>query len=538
MRRVEAPAFAIAVRVAASACFALVILLVLALAPRIAYACKVASVVERPIPAAALAVVIVAAAACILGLVDRAPRARAIERFRSFSLIVLVWSVALLAAQAVMVRGAWFEGGWDVGLLARIYPQPASSFTDYLAHYPNNLLLYDLFRLMDHAAATTGAAEPYLLYIAGSCLSVTVACALCALAAHRSLGPAAGLGTLALSTAVIGLSPWVLVPYSDTYAMPWPAAALAAYALVKRPAPRWGLIGLATAVGMAVKPTALFMTAGLVLACGARALGELRAARRSRQPGSRSGSHACRPIDSACLTSAAPRRAAVALASLAAGALVGWALVHAVEATGPRLDPAAAAPSTHFFAMGANPDTYGFFSAEDERLSLSIADPAERADTMRGVWLGRLREMGPLGIAKLAARKLMTIYADGTLAWNQEGGFFYILHGDSDALKGYFGIGNPAPPATAFRLGAQALWLAVLAGIALIAPARRGDADPVPIVETASLIALALLTGFLLLSEVRARYLILYAPVFAMMAAWGLNGAGRAARRRLHAQDR
>lgn len=534
MRHLETPAFGTAVRVAASACFALVILLVLALAPRIAYACKVAAVVERPLPAAVLAIVIAAAAACALGFVDRAPRAGVLGRERVFALIVLAWSVGLLAAQAVMVRGTWFEGGWDVGLLARLYPQPASSFTDYLAHYPNNLLLYDLFRLMDRAAAAVGLTDPYLLYIAGSCLSVTIACALCALAAHRALGPAAGFGTLALSTALIGLSPWVLVPYSDTYAMPWPAAALAAYALVRRSVPRWGLVGLATTVGMAVKPTAVFMAAGLVLACAARALGEPCASRRAV----RHGAHMRPRHGNTRGTSAAPRRAALALVPLAAGALVGWTLVCAVEATGPRLDPDAAAPSTHFFAMGANPDTYGYFSADDERLSLSIADPVERAETMRNVWLGRLREMGPLGIAKLAARKLMTIYADGTLAWNQEGGFFYVLHGNSDALKGYFGIGNPAPPETAFRLGAQALWLAVLAGIALIALAHRGDAGPVPVVETAALVALALLTGFLLLSEVRARYLILYAPVFAMMAAWGLTGTGRAALSFLHARDR
>lgn len=487
----------------ASALFALIIALVLLAAPRIAYACKVGAVVSRPLETglAALALVLALAAsgAALAGPLSRS----AIVKPRPFALLTAIWCAALLGCQAAIARACWFEGGWDVGLVARLYPQPASSFLEYLAHYPNNLFLYDLFRGLEALARAVGIAEPYLLYIAGSCLSATAAIGLAAVAAHRSAGEAgavAGILVLAAGSALIGVSPWILVPYSDTYAMPYPAAMLAAYACLRRPWPRWGAVGALAVIGMAVKPTAVFMAAALVAAHAIHRAGRPRGDRR------------------ALLKGAGRIAAAIGL-----GALMGGAVVRGVEATGPRLDPAQAVPASHFFAMGANPDTLGYFSAADERLTLSI-EPSRRSAAMAGVWIERLREMGPEGTAKLAVKKLMTVFADGTLAWDQEGGFFYRLHGADPGLMAFYGIGDPAPPARAFRFAAQVLWLALLAGTACLAPcSRRRD---VSAVEVASALAVLALTAFLLLSECRARYLILYAPVLACLGARGLIALG------------
>lgn len=97
--------------------------------------------------------------------------------------------------------------------------------------------------------------------------------------AKRMAGYAVGYGALVLSAVMCGLSPWIMVPYSDTFGMFFTVFILWCYVCLDkqvqnqdeqtsalagvhvdaridaRTCCRWFLMGLAVVVGYAIKPT-------------------------------------------------------------------------------------------------------------------------------------------------------------------------------------------------------------------------------------------------------------------------------------------
>lgn len=86
--------------------------------------------------------------------------------------------------------------------------------------YPNNLLMFYLFCLIEKVGMLFSMAEPYDLCIYISCLTVNLACFLGNLIMRRltDSGVVRCCYTL-ISTIFILFSPWIIIPYSDTYGM-------------------------------------------------------------------------------------------------------------------------------------------------------------------------------------------------------------------------------------------------------------------------------------------------------------------------------
>lgn len=503
-------------RQAACAMLAAIFAFVACASPSMVYACRVDGIADWA-PAFALAgIALVLLAGIAVSRVRCAGFAETLRRPKTFWTVFAVGIAALVACQAAVVAGGWFVGGWDVGIVSHRSVYDEATVTEYLSHYPNNLALYGLFGKLEALGAALGMAEPYLACVVGACACVTASTALSVCCARRLFGLGAGYLALALGAVFVGLSPWILVPYSDAYGMLCPTVVLFCFVTFGvRPASVAAMTA-ATVVGYSVKPTAVFVTAGVVIVWAAFAW-----QRRSER--------AARPEKTA-------RRAAASIVALALGAAVGMGAVACAEGGTPELDESKAVPFAHFFMMGSNPEQMGYFSAEDEAFTFSLSNPAERTRGDLERWAGRLADMGPAGTAELAARKLLTVYGDGTLAWNQEGGFFAAVHGDSAAVKAFYGIPqatgeDPAPGSgSVYRAVWQALWMTILAGAAARAFSRT--CGPGEAVIAFSVIAL---TAFLLLSEARARYLVLYAPFYVVLCCGGVMQVSRMVSRRREA---
>ncbi|WP_165054702.1 MULTISPECIES: hypothetical protein [unclassified Adlercreutzia] len=484
---------------------ALVVIAVIVLSPAVSYACKAQAAFLSP------AYVLIAALVGLgfILLLQNAKRLVAryslpvkMENDRLFFVVVVFSSIMLLVVQAFVVRSCWFVTGWDVAILANIFDPPAL----YYSTYPNQLFLVGLFARIASWGASLGFDNGYLCVVVGSCLCTTASIALTSFAAKRLGGCGVGYAFLLLSSVFVGLSPWILVPYSDTYGMLWTTVLLFSYVCVDRRILKWSIISFSAVVGYSIKPTVLFVFLAILVVEGVR--------------------FCCRARSAADLHLKSGMMQTIALLApvfLSLG--LAFYVTSRVSDFDLCIDDNAAFSSTHFLMMGFNSETMGIWSEDDVYYSMSFERADERMMGNIQVWLERVDKLGPVGVAKLLTKKTLSNYADGTFAWEMEGSFYLDTHGRSELLKSIYGIDdtNPIIERTAnFAPIAQIVWMFVLLGVVLCVLKRNPDDG-----ETVAFLALFMLSVFLTLFECRARYLFLYMPYFIVLAVLGWSRLGR-----------
>lgn len=428
-------------------------------------------------------------------------------RVHGFAVFVALGSVVLLVLQALILAGAFYlEGDADWTIMLMLDDEQL--LRGYYSAIPNNYFLGSIFYLMGQACAAVGFENVGLVAAAGGCVCVTASCAMTAFVARRIGGSKCGACTFGLLFVFVGLSPHVMVPYSDTYAMVFTCGILCLYACVKHPA-KWPLMTLVAAVGYHVKPTvlAIFGAVLLVSAClwlARRGQAEPSVAPRSKVPAF-----------------------AGALACSVLAVVVGFGAVAAVEAPmGIERNPERELVSAHYLMMGANPEFDGTFNSGDRSFSWEHPAPDEMAAADVQQWKNRLSAMGPDGTLALLVRKNLINYSNGDAMFgrlwtNADGEYF----GNNPGLMAFYGIEEPAVGAersfgndqvTPWQCVAQLLWFLVLVGIVLGALRRQPTAP-----ELAMALALLLLSGFLLIFESSARYLFLYLPFYGVLGVRG-----------------
>lgn len=378
-----------------------------------------------------------------------------------------------------------------------------------LKWYPNNALLTSVEALYFKFLWSHGVVDRDVSLVFLNAAFLSAALAMTYLTARRLGGPVTAYLTLLPALALIGVSPWIGVVYSDTLGMVFPIGI--AYAYVRaRDAERgptialwWAAIGALSIVGYQIKPTALF--AGLA-AIGVSVLWGLRP-RRGRL-----------------------RVAALGTAGLLIGGVVGNAgVVRLVESTQliPQLHASEQAfPITHFLMMGAQHQAgpynefYGAFVKADVDATALTPLTQRSANAVR-IYRDRVSAMGPVGYLSFLNNKANWVMGDGTFFMYGEGGMsqkptpFVRSDPTSQAIQRWLGFWGDRFPWTV--TGWQSTWFAVLILIGLAAFGRRRDlADPG---ATQLRVSLLMLLGFLLFFEARSRYLYLYLPYFLILAA-------------------
>lgn len=305
---------------------------------------------------------------------------------------------AVLAVQLVVARCAWYKMGWDI---ANVYTTAeelargqALTASDYFRLCPNNAPLTILQAVPMWVAVKLGLAVPFVVlpYLDAVLLNLTayftVRCAQRITPSRWARGFAA-----AVSILWIALSPYVLYPYTDTWAVLFPVLALYAWLTVRRPAIRWGLISLACFAGAAVKPTVLIV----LIALGLLAL--------------------CRFLGRRDFSAAAWKRALAVLAALVLGAVPGQAFQRAATAylAGSAV-PQEQLSETHYLMLGMNGETYGGHSPDDVTFSQSFESLTDRQQAnLQRAW-ERVCEKGLWGNVRFFTIKLYKAYADGSFA--------------------------------------------------------------------------------------------------------------------------
>ena len=195
--------------------------------------------------------------------------------------------LALFVLQAVLCFFAYFMTGWDVKtLLESAYALAGGdALVDhyYYSLYPNNAFLTLVFsgvmRAFRRVSPGAGLARCAYILIVGQCALNTLAGVLTRHTALQLTGSRRlSWFAAAVYAGFVGLSPWLMIPYSDSMALFFPVAVLYLYAgRREKGVGTWLVIGLLTGVGYLIKPQAAIVTIALGIGEAMRAVSVRRA---------------------------------------------------------------------------------------------------------------------------------------------------------------------------------------------------------------------------------------------------------------------
>ena len=483
------------------------LLLLLAYAPSAEYACKSSYIHDGF--AFLIAAIIVGFA--VLGICAIARERLAVEEHskkRLYRAFVSIGFVVLIVAQCIVVNGGMFLTGWDVEVLTDFgnYNDHAS----YYSQYTNQWFLAGLFDLISGIGSFMGVEDGYLCLLIAGCAIVDASVLMSTYVAKALFGRLCSCLLFVFECIYVGLSPWILVPYSDTFSLGFTTAILFFYVCCKKPFVKWPGILFFSIIGFAIKPTVVFALFAIVIVEGVGFIDECRL---KGGLDIRNG-----------LKGLMQQRCILLLATVVIAVLIASSIVSAVSIDEDDFDYDSnlSFGMTHFLMMGFNPDTLGVWSEDDVGLSSDAKTVEERRDANMSVFFERVDAYGPVGVLKLFAKKSMSNLGDGTLAWEKEGAFYAGTIGTSETIKSVYGIDDVSESKLVrardplFAPIAFVVWFAILLGLAfsLIPFGPRKEVD----VLRLSLLALLM---FLMVFECRARYLLLYMPYFMILALGG-----------------
>ena len=414
----------------------------------------------------------------------------------------------LFFLQLYICFNIFFVTGWDPGTIwetALVRADGGIWNELYFSRYPNNrlLLLLETALIKTHGMLGILPKEyAPMACIAADCAAITLACyftyrELCLVTKRRY----AVVGFL-LCVALAGLSPWMCIPYSDSFGILFPI--LTVYLYSKPRKTEWGSVcGKAAAVcvgcvGYYMKPQCVIPALGLLC------------------------------VELVCvLRRKSPQRGRKLLILLAVAFLtvkfVGGLLTWGYESNGASLDSEAKYGVAHFFMMGLNEKTNGIFDGDDAAFSGSFAMAKERNWADMRAALDRIRQMGFGGYFRQLVKKLLIGYSDGTFSWGTEGTFY---KGMREEVNGWMSLrlralfySNGSKYAF-LALAEQAAWICVLL-FAVIFEGLSLRRKNHPGTDVMKLTVLGCILCMMLF-ETRARYTFLNVPIFCALAGQGM----------------
>lgn len=512
----KTPKFAKIFRNMSSGAFCFIFLIVMVLSGSIDYACKHTYTAQKQWIVLAVGLFVFAIVVVIGLLVKkyisnslRTKLQTCLQKKKTFILWITVGSILLLLLQCYIVYGGWFQTGWDIWFLTHPIDNDPDPFIDYLSRYPNQLFLYDVFYIIAKISPIFGIESGYLACVLGGCLCVTLAIWFCSYAAKSIFGYLVGYATFIVSFFLAGLSPWILVPYSDAYGMLCPSIVLFCYCALDKCNAKWIFISFFGLLGYFIKPTAILVVlAILFIELFSFISGRIRKKRKS------------------VIKLSNIKKLTTSATFFILGFVLAFGVYTVVNRFTPELNPNKAFSITHFLMMGANEERRGVYSGKDVTASMACPNKTSRQEMNIRVWKNRLNEMGFLRLGKQGLKKTLTNFADGTFAWANEGDFWVQVNGSNQLILNFYGIGNFScnadgseraqeygnANARVFQNTSQIIWLMILLGVSL--GFIKKDASKGEVVAYLSILALAI---FLTIFECRARYLYLYLPFFIML---------------------
>ncbi len=421
-------------------------------------------------------------------------------------ILFFIADAALLAAELFVASQIFFLSGWDIQtVVPAAYKQSAGIpfgqwEMTYFSRYPNNLFLVKLMSLMIRAGRLFGNDYNWHLMVF-NVIAINISGVFLAFSSKNFTNSRkVAAYCFIVYTVLIGFSGWGVIPYSDTFSLPFTTLALLLFSLrYKRGTPsdtlRYFFLAMTSGFGYAIKPTAIFLTVALFIK------------------------------ELICLIflrdkKASALRCVFMLVGLILSSMIVDVMTFSMQV---QLNPDLAFSLFHYLMMGLNATSRGGYSESDVLFSAEFPSVSTRIAGNLTVIFQRIADLGPLGCFKLWFEKNAKNFSDGTFAWGSEGEFFKTMYPAKNALQqGLQDLYYLVDCATAHRILQTVFrflfyWV-LLSGGAVLFRENRSSRKIYMILLT--LLGLAV---FLMLFERRARYIILYVPYYILLSGIGLQ---------------
>ena len=418
-----------------------------------------------------------------------------------------------ISLNLLVIMPLYFETKWDlehvIGTVRNFLETGVFDNHEYIGNhpyfsiYPNNLFLTNAFCLIGKMVMIFFEEK----YVYGALVIIgTVLVDIAGILTVKTIGNFTDkkifkiIGMLGFMT-FIGVSPWILVPYSDTYSIMFPIAVLYNYTKKDKKLYDYLLIGIFSYIGYLIKPTAIIVLIAIVIIELFKLLANITTIKENRL------------------------KRAKKVAKNIIFVFLGVVLVFLLEFGLSRLTNYQAEKKYeisfyHYLMMGINEETTGAYNGDDVVNSISQNSYEERIAYNKQVFLERLKSMSAKDLAEFYTKKILVNYNDGTLAWGREGGFYDIVNNKDDRLANimknfYYNDGSLFYIFTNIM---QFIWIFIIVFTFICAILKKFD-------KNISVIFLSLigLTLFVLLFEARARYLYLYSTFYIIIAVLGIE---------------
>lgn len=437
-----------------------------------------------------------------------APRAPALRFYKQVS----CYFVVVLLCQMILARSIWFDTGWDVTAIRLAAKdmvsdgiEPAlTKHAGYFSRYPNNTFLMLFTALLTKIGTFVWPSYPYRIVTLVNVVFVWLSAYAATLCTYQiTQSRRITMFSALLGTVLICFSGYIVIPYSDTMAMPFPILSIACALFCKNRYTRSALVALFSALGSLFKPTVLIV---LIAYCMLSVGGWIRMHLHRQKMG----------------------REALLTVSIIALALLcvfeSYALVKKRLSLDTYFRADSALTMTHFLMMGANDTRDGIYSDEDVTFSSSFPDVKTRERENLREYARRLQSLGVSGTLSLLTRKHILSYNNGSFFWGGEGEFYQTANDRTDAfsvfLQELYYENLNDPKFNRLSVIQQIAWLTVLLGTVGLLFYKGANRN---VVSWLSLTLLGV-TLYLLLFECRSRYLLVFLPLFICLFGVGTKG--------------
>ena len=301
---------------------------------------------------------------------------------------------------------------------------------------------------------------------------------------------------------VFGFFPWIVIPYTDTWVLPFVSAFLFFYFSAKKVTKLWQKNILMTLFALLVCGTYFIKPSAIIPAI---AIGLIEALSLFKEK---------RVLLSEVLKKTSTvlivMFSFICLYTITQNKIEHQTLIH--------VNRERAIPAVHFMNMGISGD--GGYNAQDTLKMGELATKSEKIEYSKQMYVKRLKKLGGIGYFHFIIQKQINNTADGSFAWGKEGHF---IQGDqipkSHGLKGvlenhlYIYGKNVAN----FRFIAQFIWLIILSCIFFGWHNKSQATQTIRLGITGAFLFLLLFEGG------RSRYIIQFLPLFLLGASLLVN---------------
>lgn len=324
---------------------------------------------------------------------------------QKFKYWIIMAMIILLAAQIFVAIHIYHYGWSDVSIVrgaAQLYVNGVKGdffYQHYLPQAPNQIYYYAIVVLVYSLSNLLGIENGYLSLIAINIMLANLACVFAAKTIYRlSYKVKLSKITFILCALLVGLSPWIVFPYTDMLSILIPVLSYYIYLCLRdKTMPellRWIAICILPLLSYQLKATNVVVLIAVIL------------------------------TEIFVRKAFSVRQMVAIIVAIAvifpASKVLTAAIQNSVEY---QADSNIERDIKWYFLLGSNYENMGVYNFDDENLyDIQLLTKEEKDAVIPGVIVNRYKEMGLSGILRHWANKSHLFYDDGTFSWGFNGG--------------------------------------------------------------------------------------------------------------------